>query len=73
MRYTDLPKFSESQILRYENIVQGRAHHFSCIFCNILVIYTGSEGPDLADFWEVPEIIQKVLEYVLEPKLAILG
>ena len=34
------------------------------------MINTGSEGPDLLDFLEVPEIIQKVLQYVRKSKLA---
>ena len=33
----------------------------------------GSEGPDLVDLLEAPEIIQKVLQYVRESKLAIFG
>ena len=41
-------------------------------FPRILVINTGSEGPDFVDFLEVPEIIQKVLQYVPESRLAIL-
>ena len=45
---------------------------FSCIFWIIFVINTGSEDPYLVDVLEVPEIIQKVLEYVRESKLAIL-
>ena len=36
------------------------------------MIVTGSQGPDLVDFLEDPEIIQKVLRYVQESKLAIL-
>ena len=32
----------------------------------------GSDGPHLIDSFEVPEIIKKVLQYVREPKLAIL-
>ena len=36
-----------------------------------MVINTGSEGLDLATFLEVPEINQKVLQYVRESKLAI--
>ena len=38
----------------------------------MLVINTGFEGPDLVDFLEVPEIIQKVLQYVQESKLALI-
>ena len=37
------------------------------------MINTGSEGPDLVDFLEVPEIIQEVLQYVRESRLAIFG
>ena len=33
---------------------------------------TGSEGPDLVNLLEVPEIIQKTLQYVRKSKLAIL-
>ena len=44
----------------------------SLYFRSILVINTGSEGPDLDDYLEVPEIIQKVLQYVRKSELAIL-
>ena len=45
------------------NIFPGWFHNFSCIFWSILVIIRRSTGPDFDDFFEVPEIIQKVLEY----------
>ena len=58
--YTDLPTFSEFQILRYENnISQGCAHKFIVFF---EVINTGIEGPSSVYLLEVPEIIQKVLQ-----------
>ena len=45
---------------------------FSCIRWSISVINKGCKGPDLVIVFEVPEMVQKVLEYVWEPELAIL-
>ena len=36
------------------------------------MINTGSAGPDLVDFLEVPEIIQKLLQSIRESELVIL-
>ena len=55
-RYTDLPNFSEFQILRYENTLFQRCSHIFLYLLNIFVINTGSEGPDLVDFLEAPGI-----------------
>ena len=41
-------------------------------FLSILVISMGSEGPDVVDCLEASEMFQKVLQYLREPKLAIL-
>ena len=43
--------------------MRARTHMF-LHFCSILVINTGSEGPYLVTFLEVPEIIQQVLQSI---------
>ena len=54
-----------SDMLRYEQIVLFKGvSMFSYIRWSILVINTGSTGPDLVNILEVPEIIQKVLESI---------
>ena len=55
----------------HKNIFPGWFHNFSCIFWSILVIIRKSPGPDFDNIFEVPRIIQKVLEYDRGPQLAI--
>ena len=47
-------RFSDMKIRSFEN-----APIFSCIFWNILMINTGSEGPDLVDFWKFQKLCKK--------------
>ena len=43
------------------------------VFCwSVFVMNMGCKGPDLDDLLELPDMIQKVSEYVRGPKLAIL-
>ncbi len=46
--------------------------YFSCIFCSIFGDKYGVRGSRFSRFFEVPEIIQNVLQYVRESTSAIL-
>ena len=61
-RFRTFSKLCESQI-DISNIFPGWFHTSSCIFLRMLVIIRRSTGPDFDQICEVPEIIQKVLEY----------
>ena len=58
--------FQNVQIWK-DNIFPRCFHNFSCIFWNVLVINTGSTGPDLVKILEVPKIIRWLLQYVRGP------
>ena len=72
VRYTHLPTNQNFKFPDMKIILPRTFLYTFYIFKSILVINTGSEGPYLIDFLEVPETIQKVLQYVQESKLAIL-
>ena len=59
---TKIFKLSDSQISK-NNMFWKMNPYFSCIRWAILVIVRRSPGPDFDQIFEVPEIIQKVLEY----------
>ena len=56
-----VPRLSKKTMFRFsdmKNIIsQGCSQNSSCVCCRILVINTGSEGPDSVKLPEVPKII----------------